>query len=132
MATIYSSGFGDSASNGTWTDDGTYDGQPRWVNGAASRWVRSSAGGTPRWYVATTNAGAGTGSIYYDNNDIATDPFPYSVGVSWVDNGGGTPLGSFSTTPFTSIKTVNGLAYASVKTVNDLAVASVKTINGLA
>jgi len=98
LAPIYASGFGDSAANGTYTDDGTYDSQPRWVNGAGTRWIRSSAGGSPRWYIATTNSGAGTGAIYYDNNLISSDPFPYSGGVSWVDAGGGAPLGVVSQT----------------------------------
>lgn len=94
MSSVYASGFGDASTNGRYDDDGTYDGQPRWVNSSGTRWIRSSAGGSPRWYIATTQTGAGTGAIYYDNNLIAADPFPYSGGVSWVDAGGGAPLGS--------------------------------------
>lgn len=122
-------GFTATASNlkifvsaNTYTGAATYKSRKNGADGSQS--VSITAGGT---------------GVFEDtsNSDSlsATDDFctaivggtANSITIQWTGM-----LLEDTTTPATSIKTINGLAIASVKTVNGLAIASVKTVNGLA
>lgn len=79
----------------------------------------------------TNRAGSGTSTLVLGDSNAAKTPAG-SVELGCTGTSGGVQvIASFSPTPPTSVKTVNGLARASVKTVNGLAIASIKTINGL-
>jgi hypothetical protein len=104
----------------TGTQASTFDLQ---VNGSGSALTITLPTATTGYFEDTTNnVTIAAGDLLNYRMASAADSTPTFTMMNMVA----------SSTPATSVKTVNGLARASVKTRNGLAIASIKTINGLA